>query len=122
MACPERRAGCCHFADEPRALPGWRFAVFDAGSKLMARGQVAGAGNRFTQERKGNSMSDQSEQEKFEEEVEALEEARPTQEFKDQVSGEEWHGDAGDQANDLREYEEELEIREQSRRPEDPKE
>ncbi len=67
-------------------------------------------------------MSDESEQKKFEEEVDALEEAQPTQEFKRQVSGEEWHGDAADQANDLREYEEESEIREQSRRPGDANE
>ncbi|QCB97386.1 hypothetical protein E5206_11025 [Arthrobacter sp. PAMC25564] len=66
-------------------------------------------------------MSDESEQKKFEEEVDALEEAQPTQEFKRQVSGEEWHGDSADQANDLREYEEESEIREQSRRPGDAK-
>lgn len=59
-------------------------------------------------------MSDKSEQEKFEEKVDALQEAQPTQEFERQVSGEEWHGDAADQANDLREYDEELEIREQS--------
>lgn len=65
-------------------------------------------------------MSDESEQKKFEEEVDALEEEQPTQEFGRQISGEEWHGDSADQANDLREYEEELEIREQSRRPGDP--
>lgn len=59
-------------------------------------------------------MSDESEQEKFEEKVDALQDAQPTQEFERQVSGEEWHGDSADQANDLREYEEELEIREQS--------
>ncbi|MET3809221.1 hypothetical protein [Arthrobacter sp. UYEF3] len=66
-------------------------------------------------------MSEEPKQEKFEKEVDALEDAQPTQEFERQVSGEEWHGDAGDQANDLREYEEELQIREQSRHPEDPK-
>jgi len=65
-------------------------------------------------------MSDKSGQEKFEEEVDALEEEQPTQEFQRQVGGEEWHGDAADQANDLREYEEEAEIREQSRRTGDP--
>ncbi len=59
-------------------------------------------------------MGDKSEQEKFEKEVEALEEPQPTQKFARQISGEEWHGDDADQANDLREYEEELEIREQS--------
>lgn len=64
-------------------------------------------------------MGDESEQKKFEEKIDALEEAQPTQEFERQVSGEEWHGDSADQANDLREYEEELEIREQSRRPGD---
>ncbi|MET3919326.1 hypothetical protein [Arthrobacter sp. UYEF20] len=64
-------------------------------------------------------MSDKSEQEKFEEKVDALEEAQPTQEFERQISGEEWHGDAADQASDLREYEEDAEIREQSRRPGD---
>ncbi|HAG59340.1 MAG TPA: hypothetical protein DEQ49_12515 [Arthrobacter bacterium] len=60
-------------------------------------------------------MSDESGQKKLDEEVDALEEEQPTQEFKHQISGEEWHGDAADQANDLREYEEEAEIREQSR-------
>ena len=65
-------------------------------------------------------MKDESEQKKLEEKIDALEEAQPTQEFERQVSGEEWHGDSADQANDLREYEEELEIREQSRRPGDP--
>ncbi|WP_028266116.1 hypothetical protein [Arthrobacter sp. MA-N2] len=65
-------------------------------------------------------MSNESEQKKFEEEVDALEDAQPTQEFERQISGEEWHGDSADQANDLREYEEEQEIREQSHRPEEP--
>ncbi|MET3721859.1 MULTISPECIES: hypothetical protein [unclassified Arthrobacter] len=59
-------------------------------------------------------MSEQSGQKKINEEVEALEDEQPTQEFKHQISGEEWHGDAADQANDLREYEEEAEIRAQS--------
>lgn len=62
-------------------------------------------------------MSDESVQKKLEETVEALEEEQPTQEFKHQISGEDWHGDAADQANDLRAYEEEAEIRAQSRRP-----
>jgi hypothetical protein len=66
-------------------------------------------------------MSDQSEQKKFEEKVDALEDSQPNQEFERQVSGEEWHGDAGDQANDLREYEEEQRIREQSRPSEERK-
>jgi hypothetical protein len=65
-------------------------------------------------------MSDESQQKKFEEAVEALEDNPPGQEFERQVSGEEWHGDAADQANDLREYEEESEIREQSRPRRDP--
>ena len=59
-------------------------------------------------------MSDESRQKKLDEEVDALEEEQPAQEFKHQISGEEWHGDAADQANDLREYEEEAEIQAQS--------
>lgn len=62
-------------------------------------------------------MSEESSQKKIDEKVEALEDQQPTHEFEHQISGEEWHGDAADQANDLREYEEEAEIRAQSRRP-----
>jgi hypothetical protein len=61
-------------------------------------------------------MSDESLQKKVDETVEALEDEQPTMEFEHQVSGEDWHGDAADQANDLRAYEEEAEILAQSRR------
>jgi hypothetical protein len=62
-------------------------------------------------------MAEESRQKKVDEAVEALEDEQPAQEFEHQVSGEDWHGDAADQANDLRAYEEEAEIRAQSRRP-----
>ena len=43
-------------------------------------------------------MGDESGQKKVDETVEALEDEQPTQEFEHQVSGEDWHGDAADQA------------------------
>lgn len=73
-----------------------------------------GARSRNTDENRGDAVSDESGQKKLDKEVDALEEEQPTQEFRHQISGEEWHGDAADQANDLREYEEEAEIRAQS--------
>ncbi|GAC1607496.1 MAG: hypothetical protein NVS3B6_21400 [Pseudarthrobacter sp.] len=61
-------------------------------------------------------MSDESLQKKVDETVEAMEDEQPAVDFEHQVSGEDWHGDAADQANDLRAYEEEAENLAQSRR------